>query len=88
MALQGLKKTHEYVLPFYSFLVQLFYNLNLKIVHFFISKTLFLLFLSRQIDDIGKKKLPKNVVFTHLTIVLNSADLASLWKVMITEVAM
>ena len=51
-----------YVLLFYLFLIQYFYNLNLKIVHFFVSKTLFLLCLCPgKTNDIGKK-CPKHFV--------------------------
>ena len=51
-----------YVVLFYLFLIQYFYNLNLKIVHFcYFQNTFPFVSMSRQTDDIGKKN-PKHFV--------------------------
>ena len=43
-----------HVLPIYSFLVQSFYNLNIKIVHFFYFQNTFpFVFMTRQTDDVS-----------------------------------
>ena len=47
---------HGCVLPFYSFLIQYFYNFNIKIEHCcYIQNTFPSIFTSRQTNDISKK---------------------------------
>ena len=62
-------------MPFYSFLVHLFYNLNTNLEHFgYFQNTFHFVFMSRQTDDIGKNVLKYLMEQTIVCIMTISAQ--------------